>query len=68
MAFVFDEPLNNVDLDSIKSNLKTENEQSEENLALKRKYKIMWREPKEQTSYLWILDIEIDWSRNRITM
>ena len=31
MAFVFDEPLNNVDLDSIKSNLKTENEQSEEN-------------------------------------
>ena len=32
MVFVFDETWNNVDLDSIKSNLKTVIEQSEENL------------------------------------
>ena len=35
MAFVFDEPWNNIDLDFIKSNLKTENEQSEENFKEK---------------------------------
>ena len=34
MVFVFDEPWNNVDLDSIKFNLKTENEQSEANFKV----------------------------------
>ena len=46
--------------DSIKSNLKTENEQSEENF----KEEIQnWTEPKEQTSYestLKLTDLEIE--------
>ena len=55
MVFVLDEPWKNGDLDpTIKSSLKTENKQSEENF--KEEYKItlkvlMWLEPKEQTSY-----------------
>ena len=47
MVFVLDQPWNNGDLDpTIKSNLKRENKQSEENLKV-----LMWLEPKEQTSY-----------------
>ena len=64
MAFVFDEPWNNIDLDFIKSNLKTENEQSEENFKEKIQNYVTWT---ERTNIIWIY-IEIDWSRNRITV